>query len=65
MLKKTQNFFLSKMTLDQAIKQVEAAIVAARNREDVGFFDDKKNIKEMLMDIEYRLNLPDKTERKA
>jgi hypothetical protein len=72
MLKKTQNgleienhFFLSKMTLDQAIKQVEAAIVAARNREDVGFFDSKKNIKEMLMDIEYRLNLPDKTERKA
>jgi len=53
------------MTLDQAIKQVEAAIVAARNREDVGFFDSKKNIGEMLMDIEYRLNLPDKTERKA
>jgi len=53
------------MTLDQAIKQVEAAIVAAKNREDVGFFDDKKNIEEMLMDIDYLLNLPDKTERKA
>ena len=53
------------MTLDQAIKQVEATIAAARNREDVGFFDDKKNIEEMLMDIEYRLNLPDKTERIA
>ena len=53
------------MTLDQAIKQLEAAIVAARNREDVGFFDSKKNIKELLMDIEYRLNRPDKTERKA
>lgn len=53
------------MTLDQAIKQLEAAIVAARNREDVEFFDSKKNIEEMLMDIEYRLNRPDKTERKA
>lgn len=60
------------MTLDQAIEQLEAAIeqlkaaiVAARNREDVEFFDSKKNIKEMLMDIEYRLNPPDKTERKA
>ena len=53
------------MTLDQIIKQLEAALVAARNREDVGFFDSKKNIQEMLMDIEYRLNPPDKTERKA
>lgn len=53
------------MTLDQAIEQIEAAIVAARNREDVEFFDSKKNIKEMLMDIEYRLNTPDKTERMA
>ena len=53
------------MTLDQAIEQIEAAIVAARNREDVEFFDSKKNIEEMLMDIEYRLNLPDKTERMA
>ena len=53
------------MTLDQAIEQLEAAIVAARNRESVEFFDSKKNIKELLMDIEYRLNRPDKTERKA
>lgn len=53
------------MTLDQLIKHLEAAIVAARNREDVAFFDNETNIKEMLMDIEYRLNPPDKTERKA
>lgn len=53
------------MTLDQAIEQIEAAIVAARNREDVEFFDSEENIKELLMDIEYRLNPPDKTERKA
>lgn len=68
------------MTLDQAIehiresqislteaeiKQLDAAVVAARNREDVAFFDGQKNIKEMLMDIEYRLNPPDKTERIA
>ena len=53
------------MTLDQAIEQLKAAIVAARNRKDVGFFDDKKNIEELLMDIEYRLNRPDKTERMA
>ena len=53
------------MTLDQAIEQLEAAIVAARNREDVAFFDGEKNIEEMLMDIEYRLNRPDKTERMA
>ena len=53
------------MTLDQAIEQIEAAIVAAKNREDEEFFDSKKNIQEMLMDIEYRLNRPDKTERKA
>ena len=53
------------MTLDQAIEQLEAAIVAARNREDVEFFDSKKNIQEMFMDIEYRLNRPDKTERMA
>lgn len=53
------------MTLDQAIKQIEAAIAAAKQRAEVEFFDDKKNIYEMLMAIEYALNPPKKTERKV
>lgn len=53
------------MTLDQAIKQIQTAIAAAKQRQEFGYFDDEKNIKELLMAIEYGLNPPKKSERKA
>lgn len=35
---------INKMTLDQAIAQVQQSIEAAKRRADVDFFDDQKNI---------------------
>lgn len=65
-IRQSQIFF----TEDQ-IKQLDAAIAAARNREDVAFFDNETNIKEMLMDFKCRVELIrmdeyiDQTKRKA
>jgi len=53
------------MKLDKAIKQIQIAIENAKKRQEIEHFDDKKNIAELLFDIEYRLNPPIKTERKA
>lgn len=53
------------MKLEQAINQIQKAIAAAEARKNIEHFDDQKNIKEMLGDIEFRLNPPVKTERKV
>lgn len=53
------------MTLDQAIKKIEDAIKAARHRQEHAMLDETKNVKELLFAIEYALNPPTKTERKA
>lgn len=52
------------MTLDQAIKEIKEAIATAERRKEIEHFDDQKNIYELHMDIDYRLNPPVKTNRK-
>ena len=51
------------MTLEKALKQIELAIEAAKQRKEIEHFSDKKNITELLFDIEYRINPPVKTGR--
>ena len=53
------------MKLEKAIEQIQLAIEAAKQRKEIEHFSDKKNVAELLFDIEYRLNPPAKTERKA
>lgn len=54
------------MTLDQAIEKINAAIKTAKLRkQEASFFDDAKNIQELLFAIEYELNPPIKSERKV
>lgn len=53
------------MNLDQAIKKIENAIKAAKQREEFGFMTDENNIKELLLAIKRELNSPKKTERKV
>lgn len=53
------------MTLDQAKQKISEAIDAAERRREVEHFTDEKNIRELLFAIEYALNPPIKTERKA
>jgi len=53
------------MTLDQAIKKIEHAIKVAKYRQEQAIMSEEKNVREMLFAIEYALNPPAKTERKA
>lgn len=53
------------MTLEQAKQKIAEAIANAETRKQIDYFDDERNIKELLFAIEYALNPPIKTERKA
>jgi len=53
------------MTLEQAIQKINQSIETAKLRKNnLDYFDDTKNIRELLFAIEYELNPPIKSERK-